>query len=265
MQMAIAIGFLLRNARLPSPAPVVLRLYEALESGGAEDIARIVEADPALTVRLLRLANSAFYGPPPVTTVRDAIIRVGTMDVAALGLASEVMRIFRGIPKGQFSMNDFWEHSLWTACYSEALAPSAARRQSAPIWLCGLLHDVGKLLLARNAPAEYAQVLDQVGTGVVLLDAERETLGFTHAQVGAELLETWRLPTILVESTARHHEPYVALDEPWSIVAAANDLANETGGLEELQGVTPESMKQVETEARELHASFCQLFREDCR
>ena len=263
--MAIAIGSLLRNARLPSPAPVVLRLYEAIESGGAEDIARIVEADPALTVRLLRLANSAFYGPLPVTTVRDAIIRVGTMDVAALGLASEVMRIFRGIPKGQFSMADFWEHSLWTACYSEALAPSGAHRQSVPMWLCGLLHDIGKLLLARNAPAEYAQVLDNVSMGVMLSDAETETLGFTHAQAGAELLKTWRLPTTLVEATMRHHEPYVALDAPWSIVAAANDLANEIGGLEHLQGVTPESMKLVEKEARELRTSFRQLFRENLR
>jgi putative nucleotidyltransferase with HDIG domain len=263
--MAIEIGFLLRNARLPSPAPVVLSLYEALDNGSAEDIARIIEADPALAVRLLRLANSAFYAPSPVTTVRDAIVRVGTMDVAALGLASEVMRIFRGIPKGQFSMRDFWEHSLWTACYSEALAPSGSQRQSAPMWLCGLIHDVGKLLLARNAPAEYAEVLDRVGTDGVLLDVERETLGFTHAQAGAELLKTWRLPTLLVESTARHHEPYVALDAPWAIVAAANDVANETRDLKDLQGMTPESMQQVETEARERHASFRQLFTEDLR
>jgi len=254
---------LLRNARLPSPAPVVLGLFEALESGGAEDIARIVEADPALTVRLLHLANSAFYGPPPVTTVRDAIVRVGTMDVAALGLASEVMRIFRGIPKGRFSMTVFWQHSLWTACYSEALAPSASQRQSAPVWLCGLIHDVGKLLLARNAPTEYAEVLDRVGKDGVLLDVERDMLGFTHAQAGAELLKAWRLPPVLVECTARHHEPYVALDTPWAIVAAANDLANEDGDLAGLEGVTPESMQRVETEARQRHADFCQLFAED--
>ncbi len=256
---------LLRNARLPSPAPVVLRLYEVLESGGAEDVAQIIEADPALATRLLRMANAAFYAPPAVDSVRDAIVRMGTVDVAALVLASEVMRIFRGIPEGRFSMSVFWEHSLWTACYSEALASARPTRAAAPLWLCGLLHDIGTLLLARQASAAYATVLERVDAEVPLLEAERETLGFTHAQLGAELLRSWRLPAVLGECAARHHEPYASLDEPSAIVAAANALAKDAGEDNGLPGLSAERMRQVSTAAKERFAGYRELFARNLR
>ncbi len=256
------IGELLRNARLPSPSPVVLTLYDVLEGGDAEEIANTIASDPALAARLLRLANSAFYGPPPVATVREAVVRVGTLEVAALVLATEVMRIFYGIPEGRFSMQSFWAHSLQTACLSRVLARSASVPSPEPLWVCGLLHDIGRLLLARQVPLEYGEVLDRVEAGTPLVDAEQAILGFTHAQVGAALLRAWRLPEVLAQCAAQHHEPYTALTAAESVVAAANDLANGQEPSDGLPGLTAAATEQALGEAAQLYARYKKLFAE---
>jgi putative nucleotidyltransferase with HDIG domain len=175
------------------------------------------------------------------------------------------MRIFRGIPAARFDPRGFWTHSLWTACYAEALATPASQGHSVPLWLCGLLHDIGKLVLARQAATEYAEVLDRVAKGEVPQDAERTVLGFTHAELGAELLAAWRLPALLVECAARHHDWIDRVDDPRSIVALANDLANQRGGWEGLPGMTAEKIQQVKTVARERYAGYRQLFSEVLR
>lgn len=259
------IGHLLNDARLPSPAPVVLTLYEVLERGNAEDIARVIASDPALAARVLRLANSAFYGQSAVGSVREAVIRVGTVDVAALVLASEIMRLFRGIPGERFNMAQFWEHSLSTACYCQTLAPGAMQHESVSVWLCGLLHDIGKLLLARHCGAAYAKVLEQVDGGAFVLDAEQDVLGYTHAEVGEALLVAWRLPGDLATCAARHHDPYNALETHRAIVAAGNDLANGETAVGVRLDMTAEEIASVQTAANALYADYRQLFREYLR
>lgn len=263
--MAMDLEHLLKDARLPSPAPVVLTLYARLEDGSAEDIAQVIEADPALAARLLRLANSAFYGSATIASVRDAVIRVGTTDVAALVLASEVMQLFRGIPQAQWNLQRFWEHSLLTACYGETLARAALKAPAVPVWLCGLLHDIGKLVLVRHYPTEYAQVLGQVEGGASLLDAERATFGHTHAAVGGMLLRAWRLPENLAVCAARHHDAYQAADTLWSIVAVANDLANGEGDIGDRLNMTAAEVEQLQEEAGALYDAYRQLFREHLR
>ena len=161
------IGQLVADAELPSPAPVVLTLYEAIETGGAEEIARIVESDAALTARLLRLANSAFYPATQVTNIRDAVVRVGILDLVGMVTASEVARIFYGIPGRLFSMHAFWEHSLMTACFSRVLSRCGPVSHLAPLWICGLLHDVGKLLLVRERPVELSNYPSSPGRRLI--------------------------------------------------------------------------------------------------
>lgn len=265
MFRAMDIDALLNTAKLPSPAPVVLTLYEQLEHGSAEDIAQLIEADPAIAARLLRLANSAFYGRSTVASIREAVIRVGIVDVAALVLATEVMQLFRGIPTERWNLQQFWEHSLLTACYSQTLAPPAIQAHGAPVWLCGLLHDIGRLLLARHCPTEYAQVLAETNAGVTLLDAEQATFGHTHAVVGAALLQAWEVPDDLAVCAARHHEPYAGTDAVWSIVAAANDLANDEKGIGGRLNMTAVEVADVQKAAGALYAGYRQLFSEQLR
>lgn len=263
--MGMDLEHLLKDARLPSPAPVVLTLYEYLEDGSAEDIAQVIEAEPAMAARLLRLANSAFYGTATVASVRDAVIRVGTTDVAALVLASEVMQLFRGIPEVWWNLQRFWEHSLWTACYGQTLARAAIPVPAVPVWLCGLMHDIGQLVLVRHYPTEYAQVLEQVEEGASLPEAELAAFGHTHAAVGGMLLRAWHLPDDLAVCATRHHDPYEAPDAPWSIVAAANDLANGEGDMGGRLNMTADDVVQLQQEAGALFEAYRQLFREHLR
>ncbi len=256
------IGSLLQNVRLPSPAPVVLELYQVLDHGGAAEIAKIIESDTALSARLLRLANSAFYPQSPVATVRNAVLRVGAVDVAALVVTTEVVNCFHGISEAQLSLSAFWEHSLRTACFSRVLSESDPATCVAPLWMCGLLHDVGKLLLLRQAPAEYAQVLARTDEGIPLLEAEVEQLGFTHAEAGEQLFRLWCFPEVISTCVGRHHVVHDALTTSEAIVAAANELANEalspatTAALEALDG------DQIGVDAQALYQSYQQLFSE---
>ncbi|MDZ7752945.1 MAG: HDOD domain-containing protein [Gammaproteobacteria bacterium] len=256
------IGQLVCSTRLPSPAPVVLKLFDEIESGGADDIARIIESDPAITARLLRLANSAFYVKTPVGSVREAVVRVGTLDVAGLVLSTEVVRIFRGISERAFSMETFWDHSLLTACYANALMRPGLQQKAAPIWVCGLLHDIGKLCLVRQAPNAYRTVLDRVEAGTPLLEAENEILGVTHAKIGGVLLQEWRLPAVLAACAEGHHAGYDGLDSPSSVVAAANEVANQEKEVKDLPGRTEAEAEQVTAGARRLYDGYRQLFSE---
>ncbi len=256
------IGNLLHNPNLPAPAPVVLKLYEVLDSGGAGEIADVIESDPTLSARLLRLANSAFYSRSPVASVRDAVLRVGTLDVAALLLSTEVVNLFKGIPEGQLTLRSFWEHSLQTACYSRVLCQGKPVGPKALLWVCGLLHDVGKLLLLRHVPADFVTVCAQVDAGTSVLEAEAQCWGINHAQVGVQLLRNWQLPEVIAACAAAHHEPYTSLDTPETIVAAANALANSGNEVEGLPGMTDTEFEQTLTEADQLYQRYWQLFAE---
>lgn len=251
---------LFNDAKLPSPAPVVLTLYARLERGSADEIAQVIESDPGLAARVLRLANSAFYGRMSVASVRDAIVRVGTIDVAALVLASEVMQVFRGIPRERLNLQQFWEHSLLVACYAQTLAPARRKSSVAPVWLCGLLHDIGKLALVRHCPTEYSGVLARVDAGASLLDAEQAVFGCTHAAVGGALLRAWRLPEELAACALRHHDAYRLRDSQWAIVAAGNDLANDEADIRGRLDMSADDVAALQQEAGALYDAYRQLF-----
>ena len=265
MDGTVDIDRLIWEAKLPSPSPVVLALYDALENGGAEEIAHIIESEPALAARLLRLANSAFYGASPVATVREAVVKVGTTEVAALVLSTEIMRIFYGIPERRFNMQSFWEHSLQTACFSRVLSRFSPVAQLAPLWMCGLLHDIGKLLLVRRLPIEYGDVLKDIEDGVPALEAEMENLGTTHTEVGGRLLKSWKLPELFAACASRHHETFTDLVTPESIVGAANALTNQERKATDVPGVTETGAEHLLQEVGQLYESYRQLFAEYLR
>ena len=265
MSSAVDIDRLIGDAKLPSPSPVVLALYDALESGGAEEIGRIIESEAALASRLLRIANSAFYGAIPVVTVREAIVKVGTIEVAGLVLSTEIIRIFYGIPERRFNMQSFWEHCLQTACFSRLLSKFSPIAHPAPLWMCGLLHDIGKLLLVRHLPIEYGEVLNRMEDGVSILEAEMGILGTTHAEVGGSLLRSWKLPDVFADCALRHHELFTDLVSPESIVEAANALASRRREVTGVPGITTAGAEHLQQEAGQLYESYRQLFAEYLR
>jgi len=197
-------------ASLPS---VVMTAMDMLNNPktSASDIGEVISQDPALTIKLLKIVNSAFYGfPSRIDTISRAITIVGTLELTDLILGSSAIQVFSRIPNQLINMRQFWEHSLYTAVVARILARYLRAPNTERCFVMGLLHDVGSLIMFRQKPDEARQALEMAGNDIPLHIAEREIFGFDHGEIGAELMRSWNLPDSFVTTTRYHHQPAAA-------------------------------------------------------
>jgi HD-like signal output (HDOD) protein len=197
------------------------------------EAAHLVEFDPALTGRLLRLANSAaMAGLAPVNTARDAIMRVGIGPALAFAAASGLRRqLKRALPEYGLTDGQLWRHSVASAL---AVEPIARRSKSAvppECFTAALLHDIGKIVLARFlAPEELRWLADARDLGgMSSLQAETEVLGVHHAELGGLIAGHWKLPDRLILGVSFHHTPEAGDDVVCDVVYLANIAAKRIG------------------------------------
>ena len=195
---------------LPSPPDTYRALLAATEDPNVSvgDLARIADRDPAICAKLLHLVNSSFFGlRRRITSSRDALAYLGVTVLRGLALSDSVFRMFpadRRVPG--FSLAELQADSYATAGLARAVARDTDLVDDA--FTAGLLHDLGRLLLAERIPGDYAGVLATMREpGGDLAEAERAALGVTHGDVGAALLGLWGLPDPVVEAVALHHDP----------------------------------------------------------
>ncbi len=204
---------------LPTLPTVVSKMIELVDNPktSAASLARLISTDQALTARILKLANSAYYGfPREISTVNMAIVVLGFNTVKDMGLSLSVLDVFKGGPDSfWFDVAKYWEHSIGCGVAARMLARKYWPRLAAEAFVAGLLHDIGKIILNQYAPKEFAEVMSAVAQGPLELDeAELKIIGTGHAQVGAWLAEKWKLPRIIVEGIKYHHCPWEAQKEP---------------------------------------------------
>lgn len=195
------------------------------------DIAKAASQDPSFTVRLLRVANSSFYGfSSTIDTVPKAVSIIGTSQIRSLALATSVASSFDGLPNTLVSMEDFWRHSLYCALIARTLAKQVRKCDPDALFTAALLHDIGELVIFNRLPEQAKDalllVLDSADEMPVHL-AEQQVIGFDHAQVGGELARQWKLPPLLEECIEFHHAVNAGLRFPRevAIVHIANALA----------------------------------------
>ncbi|HVY06188.1 MAG TPA: diguanylate cyclase [Burkholderiales bacterium] len=203
------------DGRLPSPSGVALRLLELLrqEDVPIEDIAHAMQADPALSGRLIRFANMAFSGPRrPVVSVTEAIQRSGLDVVRQIVLGFSLLAHNRTGACRSFDYSRFWSRSLATAIAANSLCLRVRAAPAEEAFSCGLLADVGSLALATLYPKEFAALLDahRGESGRVLAESERREFKTDHAELGAAMHEDWRLPRLYVEALQHHENPDAA-------------------------------------------------------
>jgi putative nucleotidyltransferase with HDIG domain len=211
-------------ARLPSPPAIVLALHDLLgdEESSLEEIATYAARDQALTARLLRVANSSYFGlARKVGTVRDAVIVLGTGNVRNLMIATEMLARYPGTNGARADLATFWRHGLLTAFCAAALAQRCASDDGVA-FTAALLHDIGKLVLASAHPDEYAA---SACDAAACLQRERARFGADHAALGAMIAERWGFPHPICEALRSHHEPQ-ALEPLARLVASADRLAH---------------------------------------
>ncbi len=198
-----------------SPPEVFFRLKKALENPDSsfEDYTRIISGDPALAARLLKIVNSPFYGMPSrIETISHALNIVGTDELAELALATSVIAKFHGLPEDLISVKKFWEHSIAVGVAARLIARHKNAKQVERFYLAGMLHDIGRLVLFKEAPGEAMQIMKEFyqAGDKMLHEIERKVLGFTHMEIGGTLLKAWKLPESLVDSVLHHHTPLKA-------------------------------------------------------
>ena len=199
------------SPELGSPPIVYQRLMQVINHprGAAGDVANVISQDTALTARLLKLVNSAFFAfPKKIDTVSQAVTVVGTSQVRDLALATSVVDMFQSIPGDLIDAEEFWKHSL--ACGVAARAIAALRNEAnvERFFVAGILHDVGRLVLLLRAPDHMRAALERAKEKEILTyEAEREVLGFDHGRVGGSLMDHWSMSDALRESIRLHHEP----------------------------------------------------------
>lgn len=220
--------------KLTSLPSVVMRIVAVLDDPRAtsQQIVDVVQQDAAFAAHILRVANSAFFGASQhVDSLSKAITVLGTVQVRDMALGLAVAQTFQGVPNSLLSMRTFWNHSILCAICARLLAKEAHDPRAEVAFVSGLLHDVGKLVLATRAPDASRLALTAASADPVhrpLFVCEREVLGFDHADVGAELARRWQLPGNLVAAIEFHHEPARAgkLAYDASLVHIANALAH---------------------------------------
>ena len=176
-----------------------------------ERVAEIVMRDPAMTAKILQLVNSAFFGlRRRVSNPKEAVVMLGLETIRGLALSAGIFSEMDGPPLPSLSYDTLMEHSLGVAGNVRTLAKleELDRRTADDAFVAGLLHDVGKLILARGMSDAYADAIATAKREAIpLWQAETEQFGCSHAEIGAYLLGLWAIPAPVAEAIANHHHP----------------------------------------------------------
>ena len=213
--------------QVPSLSAVVMEILASFEKEDIE-VAALVQKlgqDQGLTARVLRVANSPFYGiSSKVGSVGEAVVVLGFHNVRSLVAAAGIINQFPASEEGGFDRLAFWQHGIATAVCAQVLAKASGKDQGLA-FTAGLLHDVGKLALDAYFRDDFAATLAYCqAEEVTLVEAEFSVLGLDHGTVGYELARRWRFPLAIQQAIRDHHQPE---REP----AALTDLAHVANAL----------------------------------
>lgn len=213
---------------LPDRVKKIIALTEDPDST-IQDLEKEILKDQSLTSKILKLANSAYYGyPRKIDTVSQATILLGFQTIKSMALASTVSKMMTHELKGYaLGKNDLWTQSQTCAIISRYIAKKVKFPNPETAYIAGLLRDIGKTILNFYVEKEYHAIINKVEyEKISFLKAEEEILGFNHAQVGEKIAIKWNFPEELVEAIGLHHAPEKSTINPTlvSIVHIADAL-----------------------------------------
>jgi HD-like signal output (HDOD) protein/signal transduction histidine kinase len=196
---------------LPTLPHILLNLLDACnrESVDLDAIADLVEKDPSLSAKLLKLVNSAYFGlPQKIVGIGQAVVYVGTSTIKNMTICACVYEAFpNSNTNGRFNLKNFWWHSLKCAFLAKAMAVEMNLDQPDEAFVSGLLHDIGKLVLWTNYRTAYEEILQRSSNHSQSVFEESQAFGTTHCQVGEWLLKHWCFQSRIADSVCYHHEP----------------------------------------------------------
>ncbi|HYE32394.1 MAG TPA: HDOD domain-containing protein [Methylomirabilota bacterium] len=211
--------------RLPSLRSIDTALRDLLNADQRYtlQISEVIRRDPSLTARLLRLVNSVYYSlTTPVNSIEEAVFYLGVRQIRQLAMVTPVIEDFQKLAsRTPFPWRSFWQHCIATAILTREITNSVVQVNDDCDYIAGLVHDVGKIVMASAFPEHFREIYSSTPPHQDLLELERTLLGMDHAELGGAYLESHNLPRVMIYSARYHHEPAAATEQS-SIVAAVH-------------------------------------------
>jgi putative nucleotidyltransferase with HDIG domain len=174
------------------------------------DLSRIIERDQVLAVKILKIANSAFYGfLSKVSSLEHALVLLGTDEVRSIVLGFSVYQFFSADKANSFDRARIWKHAMLCSQITKLLGMHFRIPDDGSLFLSGLIHDIGKVIIDQYFHKEFLQIIDYISShNTTFSKAEKSILGATHYQIGAKLLKQWNFPPKVVMQILYHHAPW---------------------------------------------------------
>ncbi|MDH5765486.1 MAG: HDOD domain-containing protein [Gammaproteobacteria bacterium] len=218
--------------KLISLPEIFIRVNQVMDdpNHNAKQLGDVISHDPSLTARILRIVNSSYYAlVVKIEIVSRAISVIGEDDLRNLVLATSAVDSFKRIPNELVDIDLFWRHSVHTGIIAKLISRQCNILHGERLFVAGLLHDIGKLILYAEEPELSQKILLRAAeSDGITYSAEKEILGFTHADVGGALIKAWQLSDTLSDTIKYHHDPLQAKKHPLetAIVHIANCVVN---------------------------------------
>ncbi len=217
---------------LPVIATEIMRITRN-DNYSAGQIQSVIEKDPPLAMKLLKVANSAYYGiKNPVKSLRHAVVLIGMRQLSNIAISFSVLKRFDS-PNSEINWERFWEHCIAVGFVSELLVEDYGIITNESPYTMGLLHDVGKLILNIIEPEKYVEVYQKVkDTKEPFYLVEKEIFGITHCEIGKILAEKWKMSDKLIDIVLSHHDVNNSSEENRiisAVIGIADHICNING------------------------------------
>jgi len=221
---------------LPALPSIAMEVVEMVDNPrtSASQLGKIISSDQALTAKVLKIANSPFYGfPKKISTIDFAIIVLGFDALKEIVISISLVSSLQKKSDAYFDSKTFWDHAIATGVIARKIARDLSYRISGEVFVGGLLHDMGVSVMHRYFNAEYRRIVDIARESeLTFSEAEESVLGVTHAEIGSWLAERWNLPDHLAEAILHHNAPSKAEMNPElvSIIHCADVVSSRISG-----------------------------------
>ncbi len=213
MSSQAASTLIARLKSIPTLPAIALRVLEitANTKSSANDLMEIISPDVSLTAKILKIANSPFYGlTREVSSLQHAVTILGFKEIRNLVISTVAFDSFKNLEQdGKFDINKFWKHSFYCALAAKAIAVDL-EIESNELFVAGLVHDIGKLAMYVTFPSEFMmqlEIMNPLKIKYTSFETEKDVFGMTHDEVGMKLLKKWMFPESLLTAVGYHHRP----------------------------------------------------------
>jgi HD-like signal output (HDOD) protein len=217
-----------REIKLPEMPSTAFELNEIVAdpTASAHSIAEVVNKSPSLATLLLKIVNSSFYGfPSKINNISRAVTIIGTREITGLALGLSIVKAFKDIPKEVIDISSFLRHSIACGIISRILAAKKNIPQTEQMFVGGLLHDIGRLIIYQYFPDQAMALLSLAAkSDNILYQQENRLLGGNHSLIGKYLLKEWQLPFELENNIFFHHNPSAAHDPANAAIIHLSDI-----------------------------------------